>query len=55
MTQVQTEKVKLIHKCASSSDPPAAYRLVSLLGVAVGKTLKMADLPVPDYVCAWDR
>ena len=48
--EVQTEKAKLLAKCASCSDPPRALRLASTLGVAVGKELRKAGLDVPQCV-----
>ena len=46
--EVQTEKAKLLTKCASSSDPPRAMRLAATLGVDVAKQAKMASIELED-------
>ena len=44
--EVQTEKEKLLRKCLASSDPTAALRLVSTLGIDVKKVAKKAGIEI---------
>ena len=45
--EVQTEKAKLLRKCAVSSEPERAFRLMATLGVDVPKEAKKAGLALP--------
>jgi endonuclease-3 len=48
--EVQTEKAKLLGKCARCSDPQRAFRLVATLGVDVPKHAKLASIELPGGV-----
>ena len=48
--EVQTERAKLLSKCLACSNPEQALRLVSTLGVPVGKEMKKAGFDAPEVV-----